>query len=177
MKKLLLAAMLLTSGMVQADENPIYGFMTTGISQSNIEFAMDGQKFKPQTTPHFELGLGKTYQLNENWTLDNQLSFRYSKADFSGLQGNYTQQGLWQTTTLKNHNLINFATPFVEVGVGVVDTTLNMAALHHSEQFVAYEINAGLEFKVTDGFSISFAVGHSNEDDKNLAPWLKHKSP
>lgn len=173
MKKLLLAAILLTSTMVQADETPIYGLMSTGLGQSNIEFDVDGQKFKTQAAPHFELGLGKTYQLNEDWTLDNQLSFRYSKAGISGLQGNYTEQGLWHTSTLKNHNLLNFATPFVEVAVGAVDTSLNTAALHHSEQFVAYEVNAGLEFEITDWFSISFSVGDSNKDDRNLAPWFK----
>ncbi len=174
MKKRLLTAILLTSGMVQADENPVYGFMATGISQSNIEFAMDEQQFKTQAAPHFELGLGKTNQLNEDWTLDNKLSFRYNKADIRGLQGNYTQQGLWLTTTLKNHNLLNFATPFIEVGVGAVDTSLNMAAQHNSEQFVAYEVSAGLEFEVTDWFSISFAVSNSNDDDKDLAPWFRH---
>ncbi|MCJ8269768.1 MAG: hypothetical protein MJK04_10245 [Psychrosphaera sp.] len=158
----------------EAEESPIYGFVASGFSQSNIEFAMDGQRFKPKAAPYFELGLGKSFQLNDDWTLENQLSFRYSKTGIKGLSGDFTQQGLWNTATFKHHNLLSFATPFIELGVGIVDTSLNMEQQHSSERFIAYEANVGLEFEITEGFSFIFAVGDSNVDDKNLAPWFKH---
>lgn len=175
---LLTTATLLCCATVQAqdetDETPIYGFVATGFSQSNVELNVDGQRFKPATAPHFELGLGKDFILNDDWTLENKVSFKYSKAEFKGIPADMKQWGLWNTATFKHHNLLSFATPFIELGVGIVDSSISMEQQQRSDKFVAYEANVGLEFEVTEGFSFIFAVGDSNVDDKNLAPWFKH---
>lgn len=187
MKKLLNTLLLTTATMLccatpqaqaqngaETEETPIYGFVASGFSQSNVELNVNGQRFKPATAPHFELGLGKDFILNDDRTLENKVSFRYSKADVKGLPADLKQWGLWNTATFKHHNLLSFATPFIELGVGIVDTSLSMDQQHSSERFVAYEANVGLEFEVTEGFSFVFAVGDSNANDKNLAPWFKH---
>jgi hypothetical protein len=158
----------------ETDETPVYGFVASGFSQSNAQLNVDGQRFKAATAPHFELGLGKDFILNDDWTLENKVSFKYSKAQFKGIPADMKQWGLWNTATLKHHNLLSFATPFIELGVGIVDTSLSMEQQRSSDRFIAFEANVGLEFEVTEGFSFIFAVGDSNVNDKNLAPWFKH---
>jgi hypothetical protein len=156
------------------DETPIYGFIASGFSQSNAQLNVDGQRFKAATAPHFELGLGKDFILNDDWTLENKVSFKYSKAEFKGIPADMKQWGLWNTATFKHQNLLSFATSFIELGVGIVDSSLSMEQQRSSDRFIAYEANVGLEFEVTEGFSIILAVGESNVDDKNLAPWFRH---
>jgi len=130
--------------------------------------------------PEISFGLGKNYQLNEDWQLATEISIHYAKAHFSGLventsdntlsqgqafSGNYQALGLWATSRLKYLSLSENVAPFIELGIGAVQK--NHATLFGEEKNngIAYKVVTGLEFEVANDMTFSIGVGFSDNDD------------
>ena len=56
---LLATATLLSCATAQAEETPIYGFVASGFSQSNIEFAVGWTAIQTQSCPALRAGTGQ----------------------------------------------------------------------------------------------------------------------
>ena len=133
--------------------------------------------------PEFSFGLGKKYQLNEDWQLATEISLHYAKTHFRGrvennslinlpqgqqaFSGKYKALGLWATSRFKYVSLSEDVSPFIELAVGVVQTNHGTLFGEENNSGIAYKAITGLEFQVANDMTFSFGFGLS-DNDSNL---------
>jgi len=130
--------------------------------------------------PELSFGIGKNYQLNEDWQLATEASFHYARAHFSGLSdntddnnlfqgqtfsGNYQALGLWATSRVKYVSLSENVVPFIELAIGAVQTNHGTLFGEEKNNAIAYKAVTGLEFEVANDMTFSIGVGFSDNDN------------
>jgi hypothetical protein len=174
---------LMSFSATAADEET-YTFVGFGLTNYNDLANLELSKHDIDLVPEVSFGIGKKYQLNQDWQLATEISLQYAKAHFSGVvvgndmnnlsqnqqyfSGNYEALGIWATTRFKYVGLSEKVSPFIELAVGGVET--NHATLFGEEKNhgLAYKAIAGVEFEIFKDVSFSLGFGTSNNDNNNL---------
>lgn len=151
MKKLLLALMLITATMVNAQKNSV-------LLGGNIGFSSD--KDGESKVENFEFSPKVGYQFAEKWT-----------AGVEGSIMNVKTTGEDKTEKYKIGGFVRYSTPFsnlfsfyMDLGAGYQNTSLNNA------KGVYASIDPGLFINMKNGFGLNFSIGginYNNLDGKN----------
>ena len=149
MKRVMVIGSLLTSlfalpfaanADVKNDIGENYSFITLGAEKLTEQSFAPHQKTNSQWLPKIGIGLGHSYQLNQDWQVDHQLVLEYSKGSatltsseqdilsqmpsYAAAPVTYSGQlkttGLWLKNRLSRENLFANAAPFIELNVGTV---------------------------------------------------------
>ena len=124
--------------------------------------------------PEIFFGVGKNYQLNQDWDLATEVSFHYAKAHFSGVvethnmnhmsenqqafSGNYEALGIWATSRFKYVSLSENVTPFIELAVGVVETNHGTLFGEEKNHDIGYKAVTGLQFEIAEDITFSILL-------------------
>jgi hypothetical protein len=165
-----------------ATDNETYKFVGFGLTHYDDLANLDLSHTKIDLVPEVSLGLGKKYQLSEDWQLSTEVSIHYAKAHFTGFvendgvnklsqeqqsfSGNYEALGLWSTSRFKYVSLSENVSPFIELAVGAVQTNHGTLFGEEKKQGLAYKAITGLEFEVAKDMTFSFGIGFSDNDNK-----------
>ena len=151
MKKLLLALMLITATMVNAQKNSV-------LLGGNIGFSSD--KDGESKVENFEFSPKVGYQFAEKWT-----------AGVEGSIMNVKTTGEDKTEKYKIGGFVRYSTPFsnlfsfyMDLGAGYQNTSLNNA------KGIYASIDPGLFINMKNGFGLNFSIGginYNNLDGKN----------
>ncbi len=151
MKKLLLALMLITATMVNAQKNSV-------LLGGNIGFSSD--KYGESKVENFEFSPKVGYQFAEKWT-----------AGVEGSIMNVKTTGEDKTEKYKIGGFVRYSTPFsnlfsfyMDLGAGYQNTSLNNA------KGIYASIDPGLFINMKNGFGLNFSIGginYNNLDGKN----------
>ena len=71
-----------------ATDNEYYKFVGLGLNHYDNLANLDLSHTEIDLVPEIFFGLGKKYQLNEDWQLSNEISLHYAKTHFSGFVEN-----------------------------------------------------------------------------------------
>lgn len=175
-----LACSVLMSFSVAAtdDTYTFAGFSLTHYSGlANLELS----KVDIDLVPEVSFGFGKKYQLNQDWELATEISLHYAKAQFSGVvetdslnntfqeqqsfSGNYEALGLWATSRFKYVSLSENVSPFIELGIGAVETNHGTLFGEETNHGLSYKALTGLEFEMDNDVSFSIGIGLSDNDN------------
>lgn len=196
MKRLMVIGSLLTAlfalpfaanADVKKDIGENYSFITLGAEKLTEQPFTQHQKINSQWLPKIGIGLGHSYQLNQDWQIDHQLVLEYSKGSATLVSseqdllsqmpsyaaapvtssGQLQTTGLWLKNRLTRENLFANAAPFIELDVGTIhqrfDANNHQVFKDKSSQQLAYKALVGLSFDLTNDVDISIAVGHQND--------------
>jgi len=170
-----------TSFSSSAADDVFYKFVSFGLIYNDGLGNLAPSRSEIDLMPEISFGLGKNYQLNEDWQLATEFSLQYAQTNFSvmaehenmknfsqnqsSFSGDYREVGLWATSRFKYVNLTENVSPFIELAVGVVQT--NQATLFGEEKNngIAFKAVTGLEFEVAQDMTFSIGVGLSDNDD------------
>jgi len=195
MKKLVLCGIcVLSIAATEVQANNRYKFISVGLTNNNYLSDNEFIDYSSAWTPKVAMGIGYSYDINSDYSLDSELSIDYSSSDFSGnidritdfelinkgtnaasfkQGGKVTAIGLWATARLKRKSLFttSFASisPFIEMSVGSInlDHQINSFDNEEANQVTAYKISAGLTFELDNDNSFSFALGTGDSDKFN----------
>jgi hypothetical protein len=164
-----------------ATDDDTYKFVGFGLTHYDNLVNLDLSHSKIDLVPEVSLGLGKKYQLNEDWQLSVEVSLHYAKAHFSGFlesnsvnnfsqeqqsfSGNYEASGLWATSRFNYVSLSEKVSPFIELAVGAVQTNHGTLFGEEKKQGFAYKAITGVEFEVANDMTFSIGFGLSDNDD------------
>jgi opacity protein-like surface antigen len=178
---MLTCSALITSFTATATDDELYKFVGFSLTQYDNLANLDLSHTEIDLVPEVIFGLGKKYQLNNGWQLATEISMHYAKAHFSGLvkndsvsnmtqgqqsfSGNYEALGLWATSRFNYVGLSDNISPFIELGVGVVQTNHGTLFGEEKNQGIAYKAITGLEFEVAKDMTFSFGIGFSDNDN------------
>lgn len=195
-KSLVLCACLISvTTIAQADNS--YKFIGLGLGHNNYLSDSEQIKYSSAWTPSIAVGVGYHFDINENYSVDSELSIDYSQIDFTRQYGNgavfelsnensnatslntttlnnngkVEVFGLWATARLNRHNLFSssFAdiSPFVELSVGTIDLNANNNELFKNDRVTAYKAVTGVNFSFDNDMSISLGFGIANSQAVN----------
>ena len=71
---------ILMSSSLQANSHKLYSFVGLELSKPTIKLTEQNVTFNQNITPKFSFGLGKIFQLDENWQLISEISLDYSSS-------------------------------------------------------------------------------------------------
>jgi len=195
MKKLVLCSfcfLSIAATEVQADTP--YKFISLGLTNNNYLSDSEFIDYSSALTPKIAMGIGYSYDINSDYSLESEVSIDYSQINFSGntdniadleltnqrvdaasfkQDGKVTAIGLWATARLNRKSLFttSFASisPFIEMSVGSInlDHHFNSFANNEPNQVTAYQVSAGLTFDLDNGNSFSFALATGDSDKFN----------
>jgi hypothetical protein len=163
-----------------ATDNEYYKFVGLGLNHYDNLANLDLSHTEIDLVPEIFFGLGKKYQLNEDWQLLNEISLHYAKTHFSGFvendrannfsqeqsfSGNYEALGLWATSRFNYVSLSEKVSPFIELAVGVVQTNHGTLFGEDKNNDIAYKAITGLEFEVSNDITFSIGFGLSDNDN------------
>jgi hypothetical protein len=171
----------LISFSATATDDDLYTFVGFGLTHYDELANLDLSHTEIDLVPEVSFGLGKNYQLNEDWQLSTEVALHYAKAHFSGLvenvdinnssqeqqafSGNYQALGLWATSRFKYVSLSENVSPFIELAIGAVKTNHSTLFGEENNHGIAYKAITGLEFEVANDMTFSIGVGFSDNDD------------
>lgn len=163
---------ILMSSSLQANSHKLYSFVGLELSKPTIKLTEQNVTFNQNITPKFSFGLGKIFQLDENWQLISEISLDYSSSSIKRntttnnlSSGRFNELGLWTSAKLKRNNIFQHVAPFVELSVGTVNANYKFNGDTSKDRLTGYKAMAGLEFNIADKSTLSVAVGYSNFDD------------
>jgi len=178
-----ISSALLSFSAAATDEDS-YSFIGFSLTKYDNLANLELSKIDIDLVPEVSLGIGKNYSLNQDWVLATEVSLHYAKTSFNGVvetndmnnlyqnqqafSGNYESLGLWATTRFKNVNFSPNVTPFVELGIGAVETNHSTLFGEEKNHGLAYKAVAGLQFEVATDVTFSLGFGTSNNDNNNL---------
>lgn len=164
-----------------ASDDESYTFVGFGLSHYENLNNLSLSETDIDLVPEFFFGVGKNYQLNNDWQLATELSLHYAKAHFSGViepesddylpeskhafSGNYQALGLWASSRFKYVSMSDNVSPFVEIAIGAVQTNHSTLFGEEKNHGIAYKAVTGLEFAVANDVTFSLGFGVSNNDD------------
>jgi opacity protein-like surface antigen len=171
----------LVSFLAIATDDESYAFVGFGLSHYDNLANLALSETQIDLVPEVYFGVGKRYQLNNDWQLATEVSIHYAKAHFSGLaentsvnsfsagqqtfSGNYDALGLWATSRFKYVSLSENVSPFIELAVGAVQTNHSTLFGEEKNQGLAYKAITGVEFEVANDMTLSIGFGLSDNDD------------
>jgi len=171
---------LMSFSTLAADEDT-YSFVGFGLSHHNDLANLELSKVDIDLVPEISFGFGKNYTLNQDWELSTEVSIKYAKAHFSGViesndmnnalqsqqafSGNYEALGIWATSRFKNVSFSEKITPFVELGVGAIQTNYGTLFGEEKDHGLAYKAVAGLQFEIATDVTFSLGFGTSDNDN------------
>ena len=178
---MLLGSCFATSISVEANDDEPYKFVALNLTKYDSLKNVDLSHTSIDLVPEISFGLGKHYQLNEDWQVATEISLHYAKAHFSGLvektnvnnfsaeqqtfSGNYDALGLWATSRFKYVSLSENVSPFIELAVGAVQTNHGTLFGEEKNQDLAYKAITGVEFEVANDMTFSIGFGLSDNDN------------
>jgi hypothetical protein len=178
---MLLGSCFATSISVVANDDEPYKFVALSLTKYDSLKNVDLSHTTIDLAPEISFGVGKNYQLNEDWQVATEISLHYAKAHFSGLvektsvnnfsvgqqtfSGNYDALGLWATSRFKYVSLSENVSPFIELAVGAVQTNHSTLFGEEKNQGLAYKAITGLEFEVANDMTFSIGFGLSDNDN------------
>lgn len=171
MKNRFLLSMLIPLSFTASGEwQSSYIFYGLGLTDTNQLLSAQDSDFHAEYVPQITLGVGKSYRINQNWIVDTSLSADWAKARFQFEQGQGRQMatlenlGLWSTTRLVREHWVDNLSPFVELGLGLVQGSADDFADLDNEWRGAAKAAVGVEFTLSDSASLSIALGKTTYD-------------
>ncbi len=175
-----ISSTLMSFSAVAADEDT-YSFVGFGLAHYNDLANLELSQVDIDLVPEVSFGFGKNYTLNQDWELSTEVSLHYAKAHFSGVietndinntyqakqtfSGNYEALGIWATSRFKYVSISENVTPFIELGVGAVQTNYGTLFGEEKDHGLAYKAVAGLQFEIVKDVSFSLGFGASDNDN------------
>jgi len=196
MKKAFILAACILSTSALAQVNNSYKFISLGFG--NNSYLPDSKQinYSSAWTPSIAAGIGYHSNINENYSLDSELSIDYSRVNFSNQtnnisnfdfsheqnntasfneQGQVAGIGLWATARLKRNNLFStsFAevSPFVEMSVGNINLNYKTDNFNNFNNFEQATHNANHHDRVTAykiSAGLTFELEHGNSFSLSL---------
>lgn len=155
---------------------PVVGLSKATLSTQGLS-SQQG-RFEYSYTPTLNLGLAKSFQLDDNWQLTTEAYVSYANSSFETTvlnsertYGQFKEVGLWTSAKLKHTTVFDGflpnAAPFIKVSAGVVDADYRFANQHFNDVVTGYKVSTGIEFELADNMVMSFGIGHSDFDEMN----------
>lgn len=146
-------------------------FYEVGVGLTGADFLSAPQEIRltDSFVPSVSIGVGYTAKIETNWQLQTSLSISHTQLQISTpiehgrfTNGRLENTGLWLDSRLALTSLSDRLSPFFGMGIGKIhghyeDSTTQLSGWESGAR--AY---VGLEYKVTDDSSFSFALGRGD---------------
>lgn len=153
---------------LMAEESQTQYFYGASLSNFDVLAIPKQSDVSAKYVPTVFVGFGYEFNLGNDWKVEWNNSLNFAQTNITPieiLEQNYTaltNVGFWSHTTLKYTGLFDNASPFVKVGVGLVNVDYSFDGQSKNTWDTATEVQAGIEFELSGGASISLAVGKPN---------------
>ncbi|WP_340678525.1 outer membrane beta-barrel protein [Paraglaciecola sp.] len=151
-----------------AEELQAQYFYGASLSQVDVLAIPKQSDVRAKYVPTLFVGFGYEFNLSNDWKVEWNNSLNFAQANITPIEisephdSALTNVGLWSHTTLKYTGLFENASPFVKIGVGLVNVDYSLDGQSKNTWDTATEVQAGIEFELSGGASISLAVGRPN---------------
>lgn len=167
---ILSTSVLINVNAVASDED-VYHFVNLGVVKHSEFSDLELNQVDLSFTPEVSFGVGQSIQLNSDWQFDSEVSLNFSITDVSGfdqrnekVSGNYKEMGIWGTGRFNYTSFSENITPFIELGIGAVQTQYDTEFGEEKNHGLAYKVITGVAVHLENKMSISLAMGVSDND-------------
>jgi opacity protein-like surface antigen len=141
-----------------------------GVALSHVDMLATPEQSKARAkyVPSIFVGVEYDFNLGNDWRLEWNNSLNVSQANISAIDmpvpeySTLTNIGLWSHAKVKYTGLFDHASPFIKAGVGLVHVDYSLDGESNSSWDTATNVQAGFEFALSEGATISIAVGKPN---------------
>lgn len=156
------------STVVMANDD-VFSFASVGISELNSNMFESADNINFSYSPSITVGVAKNYLLDDDWLLTNSIGIGGQQASFYSVNmaevkeyGEVKKVGLIAGARLHYLGLSDVVMPFVEMEVGINNTSLSHQNDNTSQWQTDYKVATGLEFMTSNDASFSLSVGYSD---------------
>ena len=138
-----------------------------GASLSHVDMLATPKQseVRAKYVPSIFVGVGYEFDLDKNWQVQWNNSLNFTQANISPIEistPDYTalaNVGLWSHVKVKFNGLFENASPFISAGVGLINVDYSLAGESKNTWDTATNLQAGIEFELSEGASIAIAFG------------------
>ncbi|MEP1446689.1 MAG: outer membrane beta-barrel protein [Paraglaciecola sp.] len=155
---------------LMAEEIQPQYFYGAALSQVDMLAAPEQSIVSAKYVPTIFIGMGYQFNLDNDWKLEWNNSLNFSKANITATEipvpkySVLTNVGLWSHAKLKYTGLFDHASPFIQAGVGIVNVDYSLNGQSNNTWDTATDLQAGIEFELSEGSTVSIGVGKSKYD-------------
>lgn len=153
--------------LIAEELQPQY-FYGAALSHVDMLATPEQSAVRAKYVPSFFVGVGYEFNVGNDWRVEWNNSLNFSQAHISVIDmpvpeySTLTNVGLWSHAKLKYTGLFDHVSPFVKAGVGLVHVDYSLDGESNNTWDTATNLQAGFEFELSGGSSISIGIGKPN---------------
>jgi len=151
-------------------DKPLFNFIDFGVNSTQSLPHVNFSSIKVNLFPELNLGIGKSYQLNHNWSLIGTLSLNYQLANFAikdhrydSRNGKYESYGILATGKVLYLGFNDKVSPYLQFDINAGEYQYQIGTNDFQKHGINFKTTAGFEFSLDKDSSASIGIGYTND--------------